>query len=70
MGYIPKEEYRQQIEQVVELLEGKTDRIRKQLEGEMKEAAEKQNYEKAAELRDRIIAIERVSEKQKVSNLS
>ncbi len=70
MGYISKEEYRQQIEQVVELLEGKTDRIRKQLEGEMKEAAEKQNYEKAAELRDRIIAIERVSEKQKVSNLS
>ena len=69
MGYISKEEYRQQIEQVVELLEGKTDRIRKQLEGEMKEAAEKQNYEKAAELRDRIIAIERVSEKQKVSNL-
>ena len=70
MGYISQEEYRQQIEQVVELLEGKTDRIRKQLEGEMKEAAEKQNYEKAAELRDRIIAIERVSEKQKVSNLS
>lgn len=70
MGYIGKQEYHEQINQVVELLEGKTDRIRKQLESEMKEAAEKQNYEKAAELRDRIIAIERVSEKQKVSNLS
>jgi len=70
MGYISKEEYREQIEQVVELLDGKTDRIHRQLEKEMKEAAEKQNYEKAAELRDRIIAIERVSEKQKVSNLS
>ena len=70
MGYVSKEAYREQVDQIVDLLEGKTDKIRKQLEAEMKEEAQKQNYEKAAELRDRIIAIERVSEKQKVSNLS
>ena len=70
MGYVSKEAYREQVDQIVDLLGGKTDKIRKQLEAEMKEEAQKQNYEKAAELRDRIIAIERVSEKQKVSNLS
>ena len=70
MGYVSKEAYREQVDQIVDLLEGKTDKIRKQLEAEMKEEAQKQNYEKAAELRDQIIAIERVSEKQKVSNLS
>lgn len=36
----------------------------------MEKYAESQDYEKAAEIRDRIGAIERVSEKQKVSNIS
>ena len=36
----------------------------------MKEASDKLDYEKAAMIRDRITAIERVSEKQKVSNIS
>ena len=36
----------------------------------MMKEAEKQNFEQAAYLRDRIQAIERVSEKQKVSNIS
>lgn len=36
----------------------------------MKLCAENQDYEKAAQIRDRIGAIERVSEKQKVSNIS
>lgn len=36
----------------------------------MQEASIKLEFEKAAELRDRIQSIERVSEKQKVSNIS
>lgn len=36
----------------------------------MKEAAEKQKYEEAAELRDKMIAIENISQKQKVTNFS
>ena len=36
----------------------------------MQECSEKLEFEKAAEIRDRILGIERVSEKQKVSNIS
>ena len=70
MGYVSKEEYREQINQIMALLEGKTEKIQKQLEAEMKQAAEAMEYEKAAYIRDKKIAIERISEKQKVSNLS
>ena len=70
MGYVSKEEYKKQIEQIMLLLEGKTDSIIKLAKQEMKEYSEKMEYEKAAAIRDRIMAIERVSEKQKVANIS
>ncbi|MBQ9297743.1 MAG: excinuclease ABC subunit UvrC [Clostridia bacterium] len=70
MGYITKEEYKKQIDEIIMLLEGKTDKIIKRMEQEIKVLADKQEYEKAAELRDRKIAIERISQKQKVSNIS
>lgn len=70
MGYVSKEEYRKQIDEIIMLLEGKTEKITKQLETEMLEASNKMEFEKAAYLRDKIIAIERISERQKVSNLN
>lgn len=70
MGYVSKEEYRKQIDQIMLLLEGKIDKILKELKAEMQHYADNQEYEKAAEVRNRILGIERVSEKQKVSNIS
>lgn len=70
MGYVSKEEYRKQIDEIMMLLEGKTDKIVKQLQEEMQEASEKMQFERAAYLRDKMIAIERISEKQKMSNLT
>ena len=70
MGYVSKEEYRKQIDEITDLLEGKTDKLIKELNNEMNEASKKLDFEKAADLRDKIQAIERVSEKQKVSNIS
>ena len=70
MGYVTKEEYRKQIDEIMDLLEGKTDKILKELETQMHQASAKLDFEQAAYLRDRIQAIERVSEKQKVSNIS
>ena len=70
MGYVTKEEYRKQIDEITDLLEGKTDKLIKELNNEMNEASKKLDFEKAADLRDKIQAIERVSEKQKVSNIS
>lgn len=70
MGYITKEEYREQINEIIDILEGKTEKLIKQLESQMMEESAKQEYEKAAYLRDKKIAIERISERQKVSNIS
>ena len=69
MGYITKEEYKKQINEIIDLLDGKTDKIIKELEKQMEEASKRLEYEKAANLRDKIQAIKRVSEKQKVSNI-
>lgn len=70
MKYISKEDYKKQIDQIIMLLDGKVDQIVKQLNNEMQECAKNQDYEEAAKIRDRISAIERVSEKQKVANIS
>ncbi len=70
MGYISKEDYRKQINQIVSILEGKTDEVQNELKKEMNEASKNQEYEKAAMIRDELLAIERISQRQKVSNIS
>ena len=70
MGYISKEEYHKQIEEIINLLEGKTEKTLKQLKEQMQEASNKMEFEKAAYIRDKILAIEKISEKQKVSNIT
>lgn len=70
MKYVSREEYMVQINQIIMLLEGKTNKILKELENEMKKASQNLEFEKAANLRDRMQSIERISAKQKVSNIS
>ena len=70
MGYVSKEDYKKQINQIIGLLEGKFDTIIKESKQEMNEASKRLDFEKAASLRDRILAIQRITEKQKVSNFS
>jgi excinuclease ABC subunit C len=68
IGAISKEDYRKIIEGVCLFLEGKTDEILNDLRARMKEAAERLEYERAAVLRDRIRAIERVMVRQRVAS--
>ena len=70
VGKVSKEEYKKQIDEIIDLLEGKTDKLIKSLNEEIKQAAENQKYEQAAYLRDKMIAIENISQKQKVSNIN
>lgn len=70
MGYVSKEEYREQINQIIMLLEGKTDKIIKRLNEEIENLSKNMEYEKAAIARDKKLAIERISAKQKVSNIN
>ena len=70
MGYISKENYRKQIDEIIDILEGKVDKVLKDLQKQMLVEANNMDFEKAAYIRDRMLAIERVNEKQKVSNIS
>ncbi|MCI2105130.1 MAG: excinuclease ABC subunit UvrC [Intestinimonas sp.] len=58
--------YREAIEQAIRLLEGKFDEVAAELTAEMNRAAEELRFEKAAELRDRLKALELLGKRQKV----
>ena len=66
VAYTTREEYDQVIRQVILFLEGKHDEVLKALYAKMEQAAESLNFEEAARVRDRIQAVERVLEKQRV----
>lgn len=70
MGYVTKEEYRKQIKQIIAILEGKTEELVKQLKQEMNQAAKELKFEQAQDLIDKIYAIDAMSQRQKVSNIS
>ncbi|MSQ21959.1 MAG: excinuclease ABC subunit C, partial [Dehalococcoidia bacterium] len=66
IGAASKEEYRQIIGQVILFMEGKTERVVRDLRQKMAGAADNLHFERAALLRDQVRAIERVGESQKV----
>ena len=67
--YTTREEYRRVIDQVVLILHGKHEDVLRTLMGQMTAAAEDLNFEKAAQLRDQIGAIERLAERQKITSV-
>ncbi len=70
VGYISKADYREVIEQVIEFLSGDDRPIRRRLERQMQEAAVEERFEDAARYRNRLRAIERLSERQAVERRS
>ncbi len=66
VAYATREEYDAVIQQVILFLEGKHDEVVKTLQEQMQLAAENLNFEEAARIRDRIKAVERILEKQRV----
>ena len=66
VAYATREEYDAIIKQVILFLEGKHDEVVKTLQEKMQAAAEDLNFEEAARIRDRIQAVERVLEKQRI----
>lgn len=66
IGAVSKGEYRAMIRQVCLFLDGKEDQVVRALQRDMEVAVEGLEYERAATIRDRIRAIERVSERQKI----
>ncbi len=66
-GQVTRREYAQVIKQVVLFLEGKQDKVLRDLKGRMDRAARALDYEKAARLRDQIQAINAVIEGERVA---
>jgi excinuclease ABC subunit C len=65
-GLIGGKEYNDMVDEVVKVLKGKTDDLIRELEIKMNNAAEATQYEKAAEIRDKIAQLKVISSKQKI----
>jgi excinuclease ABC subunit C len=67
IGLVSRREYAGVIRQVVLFLEGKQEKVARQLKARMAQAAEAMDFEKAARLRDQIQAVEQVIEGQRIA---
>jgi excinuclease ABC subunit C len=67
---IEKEPYRETIGQIVDFLDGKQEPIAAELRTEMRENSEALRYEQAAVARDKLRAVERTMEQQKMAAFS
>jgi excinuclease ABC subunit C len=67
VGYISKAGYRADIDQIERFLEGRQEVVARELTRQMQAASEATEYERAAALRDKVKAIERTMESQKMA---
>lgn len=67
-GWISKEEYGKHVDDVLRFLNGDEKEIITRLEEKMKKAAANLEFEQAAEYRDLIDSVRRISEKQKINH--
>lgn len=67
VGDVGEEDYRKIVDEVILFLEGKQDKLVRELTRMMEEAAENLEFEKAARLRDQCRAVEAIVEKQKIA---
>lgn len=66
-GYVSEEEYRKNIQEAMEFLNGNYSRVEKMIEEKMLAAAENMEFEKAAQMRDLLSSVKRIANKQKVN---
>ena len=68
VGYISKEDYRQNVETIIDFLSGRYRQIEKSLAQDMRRAAEAQEFEQAALYRNRLKAVRSLLERQRIAN--
>ena len=67
-GFVSREEYRKNVEEAINFLNGHDKEILELLQGKMQEAAEELEFEQAAEYRDLIESVRKIGEKQKINH--
>src|SRR5205814_7172889 len=65
-GFINRADYHEHLNPVANFLDGRSDDVVQRLKQQMQEAADKLDYEAAGRYRDRLNAMERMAERQKV----
>ncbi len=65
---ISKHDYQNMITEAEQFIHGKHEEMMKRMEKEMYEASKNMEFEKAAALRDKLLSIKSISEKQKMAN--
>jgi excinuclease ABC subunit C len=68
VGYISKEEYRANVDTIIDFLSGRYRQIERALDQGMKQAAREQEFERAAQLRNRLKAVRSLLERQRIAN--
>jgi excinuclease ABC subunit C len=68
VGYVSKEEYRENIDTIVAFLSGRYREIERELEHSMRLAAADQEFEAAAQFRNRLKAVRSLLERQRIAN--
>src|SRR5918995_5372741 len=67
VGYIDRDEYRRNIDAIMDFLSGRYREIERDLEREMSAAAEAQEFERAATYRDRLAAVRSLMQRQRIA---
>ena len=67
-GYISQEDYKKQVEGLLDFLNGNHKEILKELRQKMLSASEKMDFEEAAQYRDLIQSVEKIGERQKITD--
>lgn len=67
-GYISKEEYRRQVDSLLDFLGGNHKAILKELEEKMLQASAEMKFEEAAQYRDLMQSVEKTGERQKITD--
>ena len=65
-GQITREEYQKRMDMAVDVLSGRIGEVKRRTEEQMFRCAEEERYEAAAQLRDAVRALDRLSERQKI----
>ncbi len=69
VGLQSREDYRAMIDEVLEVLGGRTGRVRRRVEGQMRAAAERMDFERAGERRDVLQGLDAIERRQRAADV-
>lgn len=69
MGLQSESDYREMVDEILEILSGRTERIKRRVEKDMEDASEALDFERAAVLRDVVTGLEAIGRRQRMADV-